>query len=104
MSFILQKNPILFVNMGFFIRDAAGVISPALGEGIYYAVSSAYILFKTMNEFYKFKMWKDKLLIFKHRIAKWFIYNTNIRNFFYKFYDKSKIISFVINLVLKKLL
>lgn len=88
----------------FFIGDAAGVISPALGEGIYYALSSAYILSKTMTGFYNIRMWKDKLLIFKHRIAKWFIYNTNIRNFFYKFYGKSKIISFVINLVLKKFL
>ena len=85
----------------FFIGDAAGLISPVSGEGIYYAVSSAYNLSKSMNGFYKVRMWKDRFIIFSHRISKLLVYNTYIRNFFYKFYGKSKIISFLINLALK---
>ncbi|MCX4255015.1 MAG: NAD(P)-binding protein [Bacilli bacterium] len=85
----------------FFIGDAAGLVSPVIGEGIYYALSSAYNLSKSMNNFYKVRMWKDRFIIFNHRVSKLLIYNTSIRNFFYKFYGKSKIISFLIDLVLK---
>lgn len=88
----------------FLIGDAAGLASPVIGEGIYYALSSAYNLSKSMNSFYKFKMLKDRFIIFSHRISKLLIYNTYIRNFFYKFYGKSKIISFLIDLALKTLI
>lgn len=88
----------------FFIGDAAGLASPVIGEGIYYAISSAYNLSKSMNGFYKVRMWKDRFIIFSHRISKLLVYNTYIRNFFYKFYGKSKIISFLIDLALKTLL
>lgn len=88
----------------FFIGDAAGLASPVIGEGIYYAISSAYNLSKSMNGFYKVRMWKDRFIIFSHRISKLLVYNTYIRNFFYKFYGKSKVISFLIDLALKTLL
>lgn len=88
----------------FFIGDAAGLASPVIGEGIYYAVSSAYHLSKSMNGFYRVRMWKDRFIIFSHRISKLLVYNTFIRNFFYSFYGKSKIITFLINLALKTFL
>ena len=96
----------IFLRKGdiFFVGDAAGLISPVSGEGIYYAVSSSYNLSKSMNWFYKVRMWKDRFIIFNHRISKFLIYNTYIRNFFYQFYGKSKTISFLIDLVLKTLL
>lgn len=96
----------IFLKKGnvFFIGDAAGLASPVIGEGIYYAVSSAYNLSKSINTFYKIRMLKDRFIIFSHRISKLLIYNTYIRNFFYKLYGRSKIISFLINLVLKTLL
>lgn len=96
----------IFLKKGniFFIGDAAGLVSPVIGEGIYYAVSSAYNLSKSMNCLYKFRMLKDQFIIFNHRILKFLVYNTFIRNLFYIFYGKSKIITFLINLVLKILL
>lgn len=98
------NNVCLKKRKTFLIGDAAGLASPVIGEGIYYAVSSAYNLSKSMNTFYKVRMWKDRFIIFSHRISKILIYNTYIRNFFYKFYGKSKIISFLIDLALKTLL
>lgn len=96
----------IFLKKGkiFLIGDAAGLASPVIGEGIYYALSSAYNLSKSMNSFYKVRMWKDRFIIFSHRISKLLIYNTYIRNFFYRFYGKSKIISFLIDLALKTLI
>lgn len=88
----------------YFVGDAAGLACPVTGEGIYYAISSAYNLSKSINYFYKIKMLKDRLMIFKHRIYKPFIYNTFIRNFGFKFYEKSRIVSFFINSALKSLL
>lgn len=88
----------------FLIGDAAGLASPVIGERIYYALSSAYNLSKSMNSFYKVRIWKDRFMIFSHRISKLLIYNTYIRNFFYRFYGKSKIISFLIDLALKTLI
>lgn len=98
------NNVVLKKGDTFFIGDAAGLASPVIGEGIYYALSSAYNLSKSMNYSYKIRMWKDRFIIFSHRISKQLIYNTYIRNFFYKFYGKSKIISFLIDLTLKTLL
>lgn len=95
--FLKKKNT-------FFIGDAAGLSSPVIGEGIYYAVSSAYHLSKAMNSSYLFRMLKDRFMIFSHRISKMLIYNTTIRNFFYRLYGKSKIISFFIHLALKTIL
>ncbi len=94
-------NIFLKKDTTFFIGDAAGLASPVIGEGIYYALSSAYNLSKSMNIFYKVRICKDRFMIFSHRISKLLIYNTYIRNFFYRFYGKSKIISFLIDLVLK---
>lgn len=88
----------------YFIGDAAGLVSPVTGEGIYFAISSAYNLSKSMNSFYKISMLKDRFIIFKHRISKIIIYNATIRNFFFKLYQKSKIISFLINKALKSFL
>lgn len=104
-SFLPTGNNI-FLKKGntFFIGDAAGLASPVIGEGIYYAVSSAYNLSKSMNVFYRCRMLKDRFIIFSHRISKLLIYNTYIRNFFYKFYGNSKTITFLINLALKILL
>lgn len=102
----LPSGDSVFLKKGatFFIGDAAGLASPVTGEGIYYAVSSAYNLSKSMNSFYKVRMWKDRFIIFSHRISKGLLYNTHMRNFFYKFYGKSRIISFLIDLALKTLL
>ncbi len=97
-------NVFLKKEKNFFIGDAAGLASPAIGEGIYYAISSAYNLSKSMNSFYKVRMWKDRFIIFSHRISKLLIYNTFIRNCFFKFYGKSKVITFLVNLAMKTLL
>lgn len=104
-AFLPTGNDI-FLKKGstFLIGDAAGLASPVIGEGIYYALSSAYNLSKSTNSFYKVRMYKDRFIIFSHKISKLLIYNTYIRNFFYRFYGKSKIISFLINLVLKTLI
>lgn len=88
----------------YLIGDAAGFASPVIGEGIYYALSSAYNLSTNMNIFYRISMIKDMFIIFTHRISKSLIYNTTIRNFFYKFYGKSKVITLLINLALKSFL
>lgn len=88
----------------FFIGDAAGLASPVSGEGIYYAISSAYNLSKSLNSFYKIRMLKDRFIIFSHRISKMLIYNTFIRNLFFKLYGKFKIVTFLINLALKTIL
>lgn len=73
----------IFLKKGkiFLIGDAAGLASPVIGEGIYYALSSAYNLAKSMDGFYKLRMCKDSFIIFSHRISKLLIYNTYIRNF-----------------------
>lgn len=102
----LPSGDDIFLKKGatFLIGDAAGLASPVIGEGIYFALSSAYNLSRSMNSFYNVRMWKDRFIIFTHRISKLLIYNTHIRNFFYRFYGKSKIISFLIDLALKTLI
>ncbi len=104
-AFLPTGNEIMLKKKDvFFIGDAAGLVSPVIGEGIYYALSSAYILSASMNSMYKIKMLKNRILIFSHRISKLLIYNSFIRNIFYRLYGKFKIITFLINLVLKTLL
>lgn len=96
----------IFLGKGdvFLIGDAAGLASSVIGEGIYYALSSAYNLSKTMNYSYSTLMLKDRYMIFSHRILKPVIYNTRIRKCCYKYYGRSRVITYLTNFLLKILL
>lgn len=85
-----------------FIGDAAGLISPITGEGIYYAILSAVILSEDLKQ-YKINM---KGIIKKIRLEifyKQFVYNYKIRNYIF---DRSNKILFkkIINKFARKVL
>lgn len=88
----------------YFIGDAAGLISPAIGEGIYYALFSAYTLSKSMNIFYSLRMFKKRLKILIHRIYIRLIYNTKIRSTFFNSYGRGKVATLLVNIALKRVL
>jgi menaquinone-9 beta-reductase len=96
-----------FNNNIFFIGDAAGLISPITGEGIYYALMSAKLLAFSINgkkDYIKLSKFLIKE-IKKHRIIKHLIFNDLFRNFIFSIADKSKfILKIVTNLVKKYLL
>lgn len=88
-----------------FIGDAAGLISPITGEGIYYALISAYNLSNNIgNNSYQRSMKKEIRKIKKYLFFKKFVYNTKFRNFLFKKYNKSKLITIFINKFAKSLL
>lgn len=97
-SILLKKKKV------FFVGDAAGLASPITGEGIYFALASAYELSKSINELYKIRMLKYRFLLASFQISKKLIYNTPLRNFFYYLYPKSKFIRFWVDLALKTIL
>jgi flavin-dependent dehydrogenase len=68
-----------------FVGDAAGLISPITGEGIYYAIASAKTLSKDFTT-YKANMAKIVRQIKKENIYKHFIYHPTIRTFIFNRY------------------
>ena len=105
-AFLPTGNDILLeYNNVYFIGDAAGLISPITGEGIYYALISAYNLSNNIdNNLYKKSMKKEIKNIQKYLFLKKFVYNTKLRNFLFKKYNKSKLITICINKFVKSLL
>ena len=97
---LLQKNNI------YFIGDAAGLISPITGEGIYYALISSYKLSSAIfnNDCYKKSMKKETTNIKIELFFKKFVYNTKLRNYLFKKYNKSKLITKLISKFAKKIL
>lgn len=95
-NILLQKKNI------YFIGDAAGLISPITGEGIYYALISSYKLSNSIhkNSDYSQSMKKEITNIKLQLFLKKFVYNTKLRNYLFKKYNKSKIISKFIKKVL----
>lgn len=97
---LLNKNNV------FFIGDAAGLISPITGEGIYYALYSAKLLFKSFKENKDYislmknicKKIKKELFLIK------IIYNSKIRNFVFRKIAKKNKISNLIKIYIKNLL
>lgn len=75
----------------FFIGDAAGLILPITGEGIYLALLSARFLSQvdTVKQ-YETIMKNVRHSIIKHQIVFRFIYCTAFRNFMYKAYPYSR--------------
>lgn len=98
----------ILLNKGnvYLIGDAAGLISPITGEGIFYALYSAKLLFESFigNKDYTFlinstcKKIKFELLLSK------VIYNSKIRNFVFKKISKQNKISKLIKNYVKKIL
>ncbi len=106
-AFLPTGNSIL-LNKGntYLLGDAAGLISPITGEGIYYALYSAQTLFKCFKENKKYsnlmkgeiKKIKFQLILIK------IIYNSKIRNWVFKIMRKSNVISKFFHEYVKKLL
>lgn len=105
-AFLPTGNDILLeYNNIYFIGDAAGLISPITGEGIYYALLSAYNLSNSIDSnLYKKSMIKEVKTIKKYFFLKKFVFNTKLRNFLFKRYNKSKLITICINKFAKNLL
>lgn len=68
-----------------FVGDAAGLISPITGEGIYYALVSAKVLSEDFVQ-YEANMTKVVRQIKKEHLLKLFVFNHNVRNFLFKWY------------------
>lgn len=99
------KNILLdYKNNVYFIGDAAGLISPITGEGIYYAIYSAFVLSDNMNENYKIKMHQTTKQIKKDLFYLKFIYNTRLRNYLFSKYSKNKIVTKLIDNFIKHIL
>lgn len=105
-AFLPTGNDILLeYNNVYFIGDAAGLISPITGEGIYYALISAYNLSNNIDaNLYKKSMKKEIKNIRKYYFFKKFVYNTKLRKFLFKKYNKSKLITICIDKFAKSLL
>lgn len=105
-AFLPSGKDILLSNKNnvFFVGDAAGLISPVTGEGIYYAMYSSYILSNNMNSKYKQKMNKVinniKINIFYSK----FVYNTRLRKYLFSKYKKNKLFTNAIDKFLKRIL
>lgn len=100
----IGKNILLRKKKIFFVGDATGLASTVSGEGIYFALASAYELSKSLSGMYKVRMLKYKFLLASYQISKNLIFNTFLRNFFYNLYPKSKFIRFWVNLALMTIL
>ena len=85
-----------------FIGDAAGLISPITGEGIFYAITSAKFLSEDFIN-YKKSMRKNIKQIREESFYKRFVYNYKIRNFIFDRSDK-KMFRGIINKFAKKIL
>ena len=94
-------------NNVFFIGDAAGLISPITGEGIYSALASAKILANCINERKDYEQSMKKIIKkikLELKLSK-IIYNIQIRNSVFKILTKDSFISkeikkFVVKLIL----
>ena len=77
----------------FFVGDAAGLILPITGEGIYFAIKSSITLYNSIinNNDYCKEMKKDISLIRKHQKLNKIIYNKKLRNHIFKKANNSKI-------------
>lgn len=71
----------------FFIGDSAGLISPIIGEGIYYALLSSQILSENIEKNYKSKCSNIIKQIRKEKFIKKFIYKDSIRNYIFSHYN-----------------
>lgn len=107
-AFLPTGDDVLLVkNNVFFIGDAAGLISPITGEGIYSALVSAYLLAKCINEHKDYENCMKKIcrkIKLELKLSK-IIYNTKIRNRVFKILTKNSFIArqikkFVVKLIL----
>lgn len=105
-AFLPTGKDILLETKGvYFLGDAAGLISPITGEGIYYALISAYHLSDTIdNHLYKKSMKKEVRNIQKHIYLKRFVYHSKLRNYLFSRYNKSRFITKHIDDFAKKIL
>lgn len=71
----------------FFVGDSAGLISPIIGEGIYYALLSSKILSENIGKNYKSKCFNIIKQIIKERYFKKIIYKDSIRNYVFNHYN-----------------
>lgn len=94
-AFLPTGKDILLDKKGvYFLGDAAGLISPITGEGIYYALISAYHLSNTINShLYRKLMKREVYSIQKHMYLKKFVYCSKLRNYLFSRYSKSKFIT-----------
>ena len=88
------------------IGDAAGLISPITGEGIYYALYSAQALFKHFSKNYSYIAVMKNIIkkIKLERLLINIIYNNKIRNFVFNQMDKNNKLSKSIKKYVNKLL
>lgn len=105
-AFLPTGDDILLERNGvYFIGDAAGLIAPITGEGIYYALLSAYQLSKNSNTMlYQKKMKKEIRTTKKILKTKKLVYNDTLRAFLFKKYNQSKVINKCINAFVQKIL
>lgn len=98
------KDILLFQNNIFFIGDAAGLILPITGEGIYSAIYSAKSLYDSIIHKSKYQYEIRKLLkvikqqLFLSRI----IYNKGIRYFVFYIAEKNKLFKSFVTKFLKR--
>ena len=85
-----------------YIGDAAGLISPITGEGIYYAIISAKILSEDFIN-YKTNMKKIIKRIKSEDVFKNFVYNHRLRNFVFN-RENHPLLKKVINKFIEKIL
>lgn len=106
-AFLPTGNDIL-LNKGniFFLGDAAGLIAPVTGEGIYYALYSAKVLFRCFSEGKKYSslMRKEKRKIKLQLCIINIVYSSRIRNNVFKIMSKGNIISKIIYKYVKRIL
>jgi flavin-dependent dehydrogenase len=99
-AFLPTGNDILLSRKNiYFIGDAAGLISPITGEGIYYALFSAITLVNCFKKYssYPIKMRPIIRKIQRQLFYKKIIYNHNIRNIIFSLSPKNKLISKLTN-------
>ena len=88
----------------YFIGDAAGLTSPATGEGIYHALNSAKIMHKAITENLSYEKLMKSTIV---NIKKELLYKKRIYKFFHRtlyifFLSKKTFISKILNKKLKK--
>jgi len=106
-AFLPTGNDI-YLNKGniYLIGDAAGLISPITGEGIYYAIYSACILFGCLTKSTNYSRAMNgivKDIKLQLKLIK-IIYNSKIRNFVFKIMVSKNILAKFIERYVKKLL
>jgi len=106
-AFLPTGNDIFLENKNvYFVGDAAGLISPITGEGIYSALLSSKLLFESFNNNNYSKLMKPliKKIHFENKLLK-MIYNKQIRNFIFKIMKKNNPLSkFLKKIVIKLIL